>query len=87
MALAVRQTLEQNGLSVKAFNVATVGTHARRSWLTYQKVFGDTAQAGIIPLADKSYDPAHWWRSSEGLDQVFSETIAYAYAQFFFLWN
>lgn len=83
-ALAARQWLGQHGLSVTSLDVATLGPHARRSRLMYERAFGSDVKIGIIALANREYDPAHWWRSSEGVREVVGETIAYVYARFFF---
>ena len=83
-ALAVKNWLAQPGNSVKRFDLATVGSHARRSRLLYQKAFRGEAQVGIIALTGRTYDPAHWWRSSEGVRDILSETIGYLYARFLF---
>jgi hypothetical protein len=83
-ALAVKRWLRQQGLSVAALDVATMGTHARRSRLLYEKAFGSEVKIGIIPLRDAQYDPTRWWASSEGVREVLSEGIAYLYARLLF---
>ncbi len=83
-AMAVKAWLEQNGITAKAIDVVTVGPHARRSRLLFQKAFGNGTQIGVIAVADRSYDTAHWWRSSEGVRDVIGEGIAYTYARIFF---
>jgi hypothetical protein len=87
-ARAVQQWIASNGVSVKALNVYTLGAHARRSRLLFQKVFGNGVEVGVIAAHDYTYDPDHWWRSSNGVRTVVSELIAYSYAVIFFdLWN
>jgi hypothetical protein len=83
-ALSVKRWLSQHGLSVKGLDVATMGCHARRSRLLYEKAFGDGVKIGIVPLEDVQYDPARWWVSSEGVREVLDETIAYGYARLLF---
>lgn len=83
-ALAVKHWLEQKGIAAKSIDVATLGPHARRSRLLYEKAFGKDAKVGVIALEDREYEPAHWWRSSEGVREVLGEGIAYIYARFFF---
>jgi hypothetical protein len=83
-ALAARQWLKEQGLSVKSLDVATLGPHARRSRLLYEKAFGGEVNIGIIALPNQTYDPAHWWRYSEGVREVLSESIAYLYARLLF---
>jgi len=83
-ALAAKQWFEREGISTKTIDVATLGPHSRRSRLLFQKAFGDDMKVGVIPLDDVEYDPAHWWRTSEGVREVIGEAIAYLYARFLF---
>jgi hypothetical protein len=83
-AVAVREWLEQNHVSVESLDVATVAAHTRRSRLIYRKAFGNEVEVGTIAMDDPGYDPAHWWRTSEGIREVPFEALAYLYARFFF---
>ena len=83
-ALAVKQWFQENGVSVSSIDIMTLGPHARRSRLLFQKAFGKEVKVGVISVEDRDYDPAHWWRSSEGVREVLGEAIAYIYAKFFF---
>ena len=83
-ALALRQWLEQHHSPVTSFNLLTVGVHARRSQLLFQKALGDKVRVGIIAVADREYDPRRWWEYSEGVKEVISEGAAYFYARLFF---
>jgi len=83
-ALALREYFQTNGMAVKNFNVLTEDVHARRTRMLFQKAFGTDASVGIISVPDPDYDPAHWWRYSEGVREVLGESIAYLYAAFFF---
>ncbi len=86
-ALTVKDWFENNGGVPQSFNVVTLGPHARRSWLLFSKAFGPSVNIGVVALDDKTYDPAHWWRTSEGVREVIGESIAYTYARFFFGWT
>jgi hypothetical protein len=83
-ALTLREYFRTNGLTVKSFNVLTEDAHARRTQRLFQTAFGETTTVGILSVPDPDYDAAHWWRSSEGVREVLSESIAYVYARFFF---
>jgi hypothetical protein len=65
-------------------DIVSIGPHARRSRLLYQKALGDKVKVGVIAIEDKRFDPDHWWQSSVGVRSVMGETIAYLYARFFF---
>lgn len=84
LAIAVREWLVTEGVAVKRLNVMTVGTHARRSRLMFEKAFGPEVEIGILSGRSREYDPAHWWRSSEGVREIISESAAYFYARFLF---
>jgi hypothetical protein len=83
-AVALEKWLRQHNSIPRTINVISVGPHARRSRLLFQIAFGSGTQVGIIAIEDRSYDPQHWWRSSQGFRQVVDETIAYFYARFLF---
>ena len=83
-ALAVREWCEKSGVSTVSVDVLTSGPHARRSRLLFQAAFGSKTKVGVIAIEDRSYDPAHWWRSSEGVRDVVGEGLAYLYARILF---
>jgi hypothetical protein len=83
-ARALKAWLGTNQSSVARIDVVSGGPHARRSRLLYQKAFGKGYEIGIMAVPDRSYDPAHWWRSSQGFRSVTDEAIAYIYARLFF---
>ena len=87
MALAAKDWFIENTMTVASLDVVTVGPHARRSWLMFEKAFGNSTNIGIIALDDVAYDSQHWWRSSEGVREVLGEVIAYVYARFYFVWT
>jgi len=84
-AKAVVEWLEsQSDPEVEGINVATVGPHARRSRLLYRKAFHGICPVGVVSLQTPSYDPARWWRSSEGVRDVIGEIIAFSYSRLLF---
>lgn len=62
-----------------AFNLASEGPHARRSWRTFRRTFGEGVEVGSVALTPAEYGPHDWWNCSEGVRAVISEGIAYAY--------
>ncbi len=83
-AVALRQWFLSRGMTVTNFNIITEDAHARRTCLLFQKAFGPAVTVGVITIPDPDYDPAHWWRYSEGVRVILGETIAYLYAQLLF---
>ena len=83
-ALALKKWLSDHNVNVKVLTVITVGAHARRSHLLYEKAFGDGVNVGVIAVRDEGMDPDHWWRSSPGFRAVTDEMAAYIYARFLF---
>jgi len=83
-AMAVKKWLKDQGVSVRSINVLTVGPHARRSRLLFQKAFGADVEIGVIAVKNREYDPHVWWRYSEGVKEVLSEGGAYFYARLLF---
>ena len=86
-AIAVRDWLAKEGVEVRCLNVMTMGPHGRRSRLMFEKAFGPEVEIGILSGRSREYDPAHWWRSSEGVKEILSEGAAYLYARFLFGWG
>jgi uncharacterized SAM-binding protein YcdF (DUF218 family) len=85
-AIAARDWLTHHSIE-DSVDVVTIGPHARRSRMMFKKVFGKSFQVGIIALNDPTYDPKHWWRTSEGVRDVLGEVIAYIYAEVRYTWT
>ncbi len=82
-AIAVKHWLKKSNYP-GTFNVVTLGCHARRSHLLFEKAMDEDATIGIIAIEDIRYDRDKWWGSSIGFRSVINETVAYIYARFFF---
>jgi hypothetical protein len=80
-AAALRDYFKTNHCAPAAINVITMGPHARRTRLIFQRALGNDIRVGIISLRRDDYDPEHWWRSSTGVREVVSEAAAYAYCR------
>jgi uncharacterized SAM-binding protein YcdF (DUF218 family) len=83
-ALSLKHFLRDHNLSPTRVNLITVGPHARRSWLLFEKAFGQTATVGIIAAPATDYDARSWWQCSAGFRNVTGEIMAYAYARLLF---
>ena len=83
-AIAVKDWLEAHHRVIGSITVVTVGPHARRSRLLYEKAFGSQTAIGVVAIESEDYEQTRWWRYSEGVKEVISEGAAYLYARLFF---
>ena len=65
-----------------AFNLASDGLHARRSWRAFRDEFGDGVEVGSVALTPAAYDGSDWWSCSEGVRAMIGEAVAYLYDLF-----
>jgi hypothetical protein len=54
-ALAFREWFDTTKIEVKGINIVSEGAHARRTWMTYNKVLDEKLDIGIISLPDYEY--------------------------------
>ena len=73
------RALRASGAVAGAFNLASEGPHARRSWRAFRDEFAGQAEVGSVALEPTTYGREDWWRCSEGVRSVISEAIAYGY--------
>jgi DUF218 domain len=83
-AIALRNWFREHNMPVSGIDVVTEDLHARRTRLLFQKALGDKVAVGVIAVPNPDYDAKHWWRYSEGVREVISESAAYVYARFLF---
>jgi hypothetical protein len=83
-AVALREWFREHDMTVNSLNVITEDTHARRTRLLFEKALGRGVAVGIIAVPNPDYDARRWWRYSEGVKDVISESFAYLYARLFF---
>jgi hypothetical protein len=83
-AMTVKRWLQDQGLGTTSIDIVTIGPHARRSRLLYEKALGAEVKVGVIAVEDRRFDANHWWRSSVGVRAVVGEAIAYIYARILF---
>jgi hypothetical protein len=84
MALTLKRWMEEHGIAATRVNLMTLGPHARRSRLLFEKALGKGVTVGVTAVPPEDYDPTHWWRSSQGVRVIISEALGYAYARFLF---
>ncbi len=83
-AITLQAWWREHQVSPTKINLLTVGPHARRSRLLFEKALGKNVGVGVISIPGKDFDEGHWWRSSGGVRVVIGETLAYCYARFLF---
>ena len=83
-SLTLNKWFGEHGVAPSQLQVMTLGPHARRTRLLYEKAMGDRVAIGIIAIEDEDFEPQHWWRTSPGFRTVTDELIAYGYARFLF---
>jgi len=83
-AVALRRWMQINAVPEQAMNLVTVGTHARRSRLLYNKAFSHKVPVGTFSVPPREFDPDRWYASSAGFRTVIGESLAYAYARILF---
>jgi hypothetical protein len=59
--LAVQDWLKTSDIEVKGINIVSLGAHARRTWMTYNKIMNKKCEIGIISLPDNKnrYSKGH----------------------------
>lgn len=77
-ALAVRDWLETTDRNVTGINIVSVGTHARRDWMIYNRVLKKSYNIGIISLPDNINNISGKTRSVKTI----RETLAIIYYWF-----
>jgi DUF218 domain len=82
-AVAVWRILRSASIRPKALNVFTLGPHARRSALVFEKVESPGTQVGVIGWIPPEYKFEPWWRSSERSRELLEETVGYFYELLF----
>jgi len=82
-AVAAWNALRESGIRPAALNVFTLGPHARRSQLVYEKVFRPDSQVGVVAWAPASYETEPWWRDRTRIKCLLKETVGYPFEVLF----
>lgn len=78
-ALALKGWMDDHDVHPSSLDLVSLGPHARRSTMLFQKAFKDEVKIGSIAITPEDYDPDKWYGSSEGLRVTINELIAYIY--------
>jgi hypothetical protein len=78
-ALALSQWMADSSIRYRSFDIVTLGPHARRTRMLFQRVVGDSVVVGIIGVPESQYGANTWWQSSAGVKDVLGELLGYLY--------
>jgi DUF218 domain len=81
-AVAAWQALRRKGVHPTGINVLTLGPHARRTQLVYEKVFASDAPVGVITFVPAEYLSEPWWFSVKRTKCLLKETLGYPFELF-----
>ncbi len=70
MASALRDAMRRRVVIAQGVNIVAPAAHARKTWLAYSRALRHEAAVGIFAVPTGDYDPAYWWRSSQGVKWV-----------------
>jgi len=78
-AQAVSDYLREAHPDLRGLDVYTLETHARRSLMAYRRACAWIPSVGVHARPALEYDRSDWWRSSDGVKGVLSETLSLLY--------
>ncbi len=68
---------------IESLTIFTSGIHARRSFLSFNKVFvQDNIPVGVVSCKDNDIGSDNWWKSFNGIREVIYETAGVIYIMF-----
>ena len=79
-ALTLKNWLTTSKIDTTGVNVVTLGAHARKTLVLFQRTLGPETKVGVISGTDDEYDPNRWWLSARGIYVIMRKTVGYLYA-------
>lgn len=76
---AAFRALQTRGVCPKILNVFTLGPHARRSRLVYEKVFTSGTKVGVVAFVLPGYEVEPWWQSKGRTKCLLKEVVGYPF--------
>lgn len=84
-ALDLKKWLSENGFSDHpSLTILTQGLHSRRSYISFRKAFGSTAEIGIKALPDPEITRSNWWKRYKGWRKLIYEAVGVIYISIIF---
>jgi hypothetical protein len=78
-AVWLRDWAARERVALDAFDLYSLGAHARRTRMVYRIAFGDGVRVGIVAGMPKRSDPRRWWTSSDAAKTVWLESASVAW--------
>jgi hypothetical protein len=79
-AVTLRNWLNRSKTETTGVNVFTLGAHARKSLVLFQRALGPGINVGVIAGTEDGYDTRRWWLSARGIYVVARKALGYLYA-------
>jgi len=76
----LREWLARSKTETTGVNVFTLGAHARKSVVLFERALGAGTRVGVIAGTDDSYNAHRWWLSATGIYVIMRKTAGYLYA-------
>ncbi|MBU1424400.1 MAG: YdcF family protein [Gammaproteobacteria bacterium] len=80
-AIMFRESAQRLGITFDAIDVFSSGAHARRSRLLFQMALGQKVRVGILAARPDEFDPEAWWKTSEGVEQMFFQSFGFVWVK------
>lgn len=80
-AVMLRESAQRLGIALDTVDVFSSGPHARRSRLLFQMALGQKVRVGILAARPGKFDPEIWWRTSEGVEQMFFQSFGFMWVK------
>jgi uncharacterized SAM-binding protein YcdF (DUF218 family) len=80
-AVMFRESAKQLGITLDAVDIFSSGPHARRSRLLFQMALGQKVRVGILAARPGGFDSKAWWRSSNGVEQMFFQSFGFVWVK------
>jgi hypothetical protein len=79
LAVRARRSFQDAGIRPTSINVFTLGPHARRSQLVYERVFAPEVPVGVIAFVPSAYHTEPWWLSKRRTGCLLKELVGYPF--------
>lgn len=79
-AYALRSWLRRSAPGTREIDIVTQGVHARRTWMIFSRVLGDSIKVGVIAMRETQFNEKDWWKTSAGVKDIAGEVVGCVYA-------